>query len=225
MLSNHSATHCSSGFRALSRVLTSTCWKKPRDHKEKWPVNMPPEVVQMILHRLEPRDAVAFSQASLAAEQCYYASESQFKNIDIQTFKSSIPCCGKRTGLETHGICCFECHAWQHLECIGLEDHPSSDYRYVCIGCQERACTVLDPGRINRFSCRKIREGCQVRAEGLVQSLQLRLSKPAHLRPELRLMGNLVTVPPSLIQYTILFNHTFSGLAYGLGKQFVTRVR
>ncbi|KGO77093.1 hypothetical protein PITC_024490 [Penicillium italicum] len=101
-LSNYSATHCSSGFRALARVLTSNCWKKPRAHREKWPVNMPLEIFQMILHELEPRDAVAFSQASFAAEQCYYASESQFKNIDVRSFKSSIPCCGKRTGLETH---------------------------------------------------------------------------------------------------------------------------
>ncbi|KAJ5544789.1 hypothetical protein N7461_007093, partial [Penicillium sp. DV-2018c] len=125
LLSNYSATQCSSGFRALARVLTSNCWKKPCPHREKWPGNMPPEIIQMILHKLEPRDAVAFSQASFAAEQCYYASESQFKNIDVQSFKSSIPCCGKRTGLETHGICCSECHAWQHLECVGLENYSS----------------------------------------------------------------------------------------------------
>lgn len=95
LLSNYSAAQCSSGFRALARVLTSNCWKKPRDHREKWPVNMPPEIFQMILHELEPRDAVAFSQASFAAEQCYYVSESQFKNIDVLSFESSIPCCGK----------------------------------------------------------------------------------------------------------------------------------
>ncbi|KAJ5544821.1 hypothetical protein N7535_006791 [Penicillium sp. DV-2018c] len=125
LLSKYSATQCSSGFRALARVLTSNCWKKPRPHREKWSVNMPLEIVQMILHELEPRDGVAFSQASFAAKQCYYASESQFKNIDVQSFKSSIPCCGKRTGLETHGICCSECHAWQHLECVGLANYFS----------------------------------------------------------------------------------------------------
>lgn len=219
LLSNHSATRCSSGFRALARVLTSNCWKKPCVYKEKWPVNMPPEVVQMILHELEPRDAVAFSQASFTTEQCYYASESQFKDIDVQSFKSSIPCCGKRTRLETDGICCSKCHAWQHLECVGLENYSSSD-QYVCKGCQERGSLVLDPGGINGFSRRKIREGCHVRAGGSVKSLQLRLSKPSHLRPELRFIGNLVSVPPSLIQYTILFNHSFSGLAYGLEDSF-----
>ncbi|KAL5338965.1 hypothetical protein BJX70DRAFT_388216 [Aspergillus crustosus] len=61
---------------------------------------MPPEIVSMILHELEPRDAAAFSQASFIAEHCYYASESQFKNIDVRNFMSSVPCCGKRTGLE-----------------------------------------------------------------------------------------------------------------------------
>ncbi|KAJ5326203.1 uncharacterized protein N7506_009305 [Penicillium brevicompactum] len=102
LLSNYSATQCSPGFRALARILTSNCWKKPHAHREKWPVNMPPEIVQMILRKADPRDAVAFSQASFAAEQCYYASESQFKNIDLRSLKSSIPCCGKRTRLETH---------------------------------------------------------------------------------------------------------------------------
>ncbi|KAJ5771166.1 uncharacterized protein N7511_003217 [Penicillium nucicola] len=215
LLSNNSATQCSSGFRALARVLTSNCWKKSHAHREKWPVNIPPEIVEMILHELEPRDAVAFSQASLIAEQCYYASESQFENIDVQTFKSSIPCCGKRTGLETHGICCSKCHAWQHLDCVGLES-KSSVYRYVCSDCQEKAGIALDPGGINRFSRRKVREGCQVRDEGLIKSLQLRLSKPSHLRPDLQFLGNLFSVAPSLIQYTILFNHSFSGLAYGM---------
>lgn len=214
MLSNDSATRCSSGFRALARVLTSTCWKKPHAHREKWPVSLPPEIFRMILHELKPRDAVAFSQASFAVEQCYYISESQFKNIDLRSFKSTIPCCGKRTGLETHGIHCSKCHAWQHLGCVGLENKPSG-YQYVCAGCQERDCMVLDPGGINRFSSRKIREGCQVRVGGFDKLLQLRLSKPSHLRPELQFLGNFVSVAPSHLHYTILFNRVFSGLAYG----------
>lgn len=214
MLSNYSATRCSPGFRALSRVLTSSCWKKPHAHREKWPVSLRPEIVRMILHELEPRDAVAFSQASFAVEQCYHASDSQFKNIDLRSFKSTIPCCGKRTGLETHGICCSKCHAWQHLECVGLENNPSS-HQYVCASCQEIGCMILDPGGINRFSSRKIREGCQVKVGGFVKLLQLRLCKPSHLRPELQFLGNLVSVAPFLIHYTILFNQAFSGLAYG----------
>lgn len=215
LLSNHSATECSPGFRALARVLTSNCWKMPHAYRERWQNYIPREIVQMILHELKPRDTVAFAQASFAAKQCYYASESQFKNVAVQNFKSSIPCCGKRSGLETHGICCSKCHAWQHLECVGLESYSSSD-QYVCTGCHEETYMVLDPGGINRFSCRKGREGSQVKVGGSAKSLQLRLSKPSHLRRELQFLGNLVSVAPSLVQYTILFNHSFSGLAYGL---------
>ncbi|KAJ5679907.1 hypothetical protein N7462_008151 [Penicillium macrosclerotiorum] len=102
LLSNDSANRCSPGFRALNRVLTLNCWKKPRAHREKWPINMPPEIVQMILRELEPQDTVAFSQTSFVAEHCYYSSESRFKSIEVLSLKSSIPCCGKRTGLETH---------------------------------------------------------------------------------------------------------------------------
>ncbi|KAJ5739566.1 hypothetical protein N7533_012350 [Penicillium manginii] len=81
LLSSSSATQCSPGFRALARVLTSNCWK-PHAYREKWPVNMPPEIIEMIFSKMEPGDAVAFSQAFSVAEQCYYASEFQFKNID-----------------------------------------------------------------------------------------------------------------------------------------------
>ncbi|CAG7942211.1 unnamed protein product [Penicillium salamii] len=220
LLSNYSGTECSPGFRALARVLTSNCWRKPRAHREKWPVHMPLEVVQMILHELEPRDAVAFSQASFAAEQCYYASESQFKNVDVQSFESSIPCCGERTGvtgLQTCGIRCSECYAWQHLECLGLKNY-SFDYRYVCMDCEYKACMVPKPGGIHGNRGFGKREGCEVRAEGLVQSLELRLRKPSppQLPPELQFLGKLVLNVPSHIQYIILFNNSFSGLAYGL---------
>lgn len=161
LLSNHSATQCSPGFRALARVMTSNYWKKHPVYKESSQINVPPEIVHMILHELNPRDTVAFSQASFAAKQCYYASESQFKNIGIQNYKSSIPCCGQRSGLETHGICCSKCYAWQHLECVSLANDSSAD-QYVCTGCQEGACMVLDAAGIDRFSNQRIREGGRV---------------------------------------------------------------
>ena len=45
----------------------------------------------------------------------------------------------------------------------------------------------------------------------------MRLSQPAHLRPELRLIGDLIhQVPKGLIDFAIRFNGGFSGLAYGL---------
>lgn len=51
---------------------------------------MPPEIARMILHELEPRDAVTLSQAFFAAERCYYASEPQFKNIDVGKLEKDV---------------------------------------------------------------------------------------------------------------------------------------
>ena len=216
LLTNASANQCSPRFRALVRVLTSDRWIKYHACKERWEYNIPPEMLQRLLYALEPRDAVAFSQASSVAEECYYASIAQIKDIVVQTFKSSLPCCGKRGGLEEQGVCCSKCHSWQHLGCIGLGNQPLGR-NYVCFdGYQNRTCTAPNPGRINRTSCRRRREGRRVKVGCSEQLLQLRLLKPAHLPPELRLMRNLRPIPPCLIGHIILFNGAFSGLAYGL---------
>ncbi|QRD91255.1 hypothetical protein F9C07_2219729 [Aspergillus flavus] len=216
LLTNVSANQCSPGFRALVRVLTSDCRIKSRAYRETWKYDIPPEILQRLLYASEPRDAVAFSQASFVAEQCYYASIPQIKDIVVQTFKSSIPCCGKPGGLKEEGVCCSKCYSWQHIGCVRLKNQPL-DSNYVCLNCYEsRTCTVLDPGRINRTSCRRRREGHPVKVGCSEQSLQLRLLKPSHLRPESWLVGNLWPVLPCLIGYTILFNGAFSGLAYGL---------
>ncbi|KAE8143724.1 hypothetical protein BDV38DRAFT_266882 [Aspergillus pseudotamarii] len=216
LLTNASANQCSPGFRALVRVLTSDRRIKYHAYRETWEYNIPPEMLQRLLYALEPRDAVAFSQASFVAEECYYASIPQIKDIVVQTFKSSIPCCGKRGDLEEQGICCSKCHSWQHLGCVGLGNQPL-DSNYVCFDCyKNRTCTTLKPGRINRTSCRRRREGHPVKVGCAEQLLQLRLLKPSHLRPELRLVRNLRPIPPCLIDHTILFNGAFSGLAYGL---------
>ncbi|KAE8369211.1 hypothetical protein BDV27DRAFT_141413 [Aspergillus caelatus] len=171
LLTSLSAKQCSPGFRALSRILTET-----------WNHNLSPEILHNIVHSLDPRDTVSFSQASFIAEQCYYATIPQMKNTVLQSFKSSIPCCGKRSNLEEQGICC------SHLQNRPLDN---------------QTCTTLNPGH-------PIKVGCSERL------FRLRLSKPSQLRPGLRFMGNLWAGPPNLIDYTILFNGAFSGLAYGL---------
>lgn len=219
LLTNCSAAQPSPGFRALARVLTSDCWKKSLAHRERWGFSFPPEILHLILDEMEPRDAVAFAQASLLAEQYYYASVSQFKNVDVRSFKLSVPCCGERNGLEENGVCCTRCHCWRHLGCVRLENMlPSKEEEYVCTSCLDIAfAAALDPGGINRVSRRRNREGSKIKVgDSAVKSLQLRLAKPSHLRPELRFLGNLVSVAPSLVDYTILFNGSFSGLAYGL---------
>ncbi|KAE8423510.1 hypothetical protein BDV36DRAFT_279048 [Aspergillus pseudocaelatus] len=190
LLTSLSAKQCSPGFRALSRILTSDCWKKSQACRETWNHNLSPEILHNIVHSL----------------QCYYATIPQMKNTVLQSFKSSIPCCGKRSNLEEQGICCSQCLSWQHMECISLQNRPLDN----------QTCTTLNPGQINRTSGRIIREGHPIKVGCSERLFRLRLSKPSQLRPGLRFMGNLWAGPPNLIYFTILFNGAFSGLAYGL---------
>ncbi|KAL2823483.1 hypothetical protein BDW59DRAFT_173475 [Aspergillus cavernicola] len=134
--------------------------------REKWTLNIPPETFQKILHEMDPRDAVAFLQASFTARQCYYTWIPQFKDTVV----------GKNS------VCCPKCYAWRHLECVcvGVENRPSND-QYIYLNCQEN--TQLSHGGINRYSYRKSREGCPIRVEGSEKVLQLRLTKPSHLQP------------------------------------------
>ncbi|KAE8390064.1 hypothetical protein BDV23DRAFT_193968 [Aspergillus alliaceus] len=182
-LTNYSATQCSPGFRALARVLASYCWKKSQTHRETRNHSIPTKILKQCLHISEPQDAVALSQASFVAGHCYYATIPQIKDLVIRDFDSSIPCCGKRE----EGLCCSECCSWQHIECICTSSQVQSlrtrgrDH-YLFARCREgTTCTVLDPGRINRTSSRKIRQGYRVTVGCLEKVFHLRLSKPARL--------------------------------------------
>lgn len=108
------------------------------------------------------------------------------------------------------------CLTWRHSRCIGLDCRPPGR-QYLCCDCQEnKTCSTLDPGGINQASRRRKRgPGCHVNVAGRPKILQLRLSRPAYLRPELRLLGNLVSIPPSLIDYAIHFGGVFSGRMLG----------
>ncbi|RAK98533.1 uncharacterized protein BO80DRAFT_361406 [Aspergillus ibericus CBS 121593] len=219
LLSDLSATHCSPGFRVLSRILTSDCWGKSNIHQETWQYRVPPEMLQLIMQKLEPRDAVALAQASFVAEMCYYSFISQFPGMTVRSFPLLIPCCGKRSGLEERGIMCTKCYAWQHADCINQESPPPGA-PLICSSCRSgESSPGLNPGGIQRISRRKWRQGCQVEINGFPKLLQPRLLKPAHLRPALRFRGNIPPVPPELIDYTIRFNGTFSGLAYGVDDE------
>ncbi|KAJ5528812.1 Zinc finger FYVE/PHD-type [Penicillium freii] len=75
----------------------------------------------------------------------------------------------------------------------------------------------LTAGGISRIHSRTERRTCAITIDGSAKALRVRLSQPAHLRPELRLIGKLIhKVPKGLIDFTIRFNGGFSGLAYGL---------
>ncbi|KAJ5915581.1 hypothetical protein N7466_011514 [Penicillium verhagenii] len=220
LLSNLSATQCPPGFHNLARVFTSGCWRSFTSNGERTLLSesdVPIEIFHMIFQELEPRDMISFAQASFAAEICYYTSMGQFKHTTVEKFEYLIPCCGQRIGLVESGVCCSNCYLWQHMECIGLEKFVDN---FVCTPCLESTSPgPLEPGGIQSFNRGKARGGCQVTFMGSPKLLQLRVTKPAHLRGELRLIGNLWKVAPAQVDYSILFNGTFSGLAYGMEEK------
>ncbi|CAI7659072.1 unnamed protein product [Penicillium glandicola] len=218
LLTDRSASQCSPGFRTLAQVLCTDCWKESWVRREKWDFPLPPEILSEVLHNLAPRDAASFAQASFEAERSYYASVPQLKDVSLQTLDLSIPCCGDPTGLEDSGVQCSRCRIWQHQKCIGLETLPS-DNSFTCATCLEpdQEATHLTAGAIHRLDGRNKRRMCAITINGSVMALRVRLSKPAHLRPELRIIGDLIhRIPKGLIDFTIRFNGEFAGLAYGL---------
>lgn len=145
-------------------------------------------------------------------------SVSQFRDVTMQSLDLSIPCCGDRTGLEDSGVYCSRCGTWQHQMCIGLEILPSND-SFTCAACLEKdpKTTRLTAGGINRLGRRAERRTCAIKIDGSAKSLRVRLSQSAHLRPELRLIGDLIhNIPKGLVGFTIRFNGDFAGLAYGV---------
>ncbi|EYE90962.1 uncharacterized protein EURHEDRAFT_518729 [Aspergillus ruber CBS 135680] len=102
---NNSAEQCSPGFRALTHVLSSSCWKGPLAHRERWGVNIIPEIFDMMLKVLRPRDILSFCQSSLAVERWYYSSVTQFGDYRVQHFDSSVPYCGYLDRMES-AVCC-----------------------------------------------------------------------------------------------------------------------
>ncbi|KAJ5355925.1 Zinc finger FYVE/PHD-type [Penicillium concentricum] len=218
LLADSSASKCSPGFRVLAQALSTDCWKETWAHREKWPYHIPPEILSEILHSSEPRDAVSFAQASFEAERSYYASVPQFKHVSVHSLYLSIPCCGDRTGLEDLGVYCSKCRIWQHQKCIGLETLPSEN-SFTCATClkEDQKKTQLTPGGINRLDGRLGRKARAITIDGSMKDLRVRLSKPAHLRLELRNIGDLIhRFPKGLVDFTIRFNGDFTGLAYGL---------
>lgn len=218
LVTNTSAEQCSPGFRALTHILTSSCWKESLVRRERWGIDIPPEIFDMMLKALTPRDILTFSQCSLAVEQWYYSSIPQLGDFRVQHFDSSVPCCGYLDKMES-AVCCSSCYVWKHTKCIGLVGIPT-DRQYICRDCHENThFPSLVPGGINGTSRRKRREpGCRIRVAGHPKVLGLRLSLPTHLRLERRLLGNLDSTPPLLINYAVRFGGAFSGLAYGLDE-------
>ncbi|KAE8370807.1 hypothetical protein BDV27DRAFT_140053 [Aspergillus caelatus] len=199
LLTSSSAAWYSPGFRALSKVLSSNYQAPIEDtaaNLEQWRIALSFEILQMILVLCEPRDAVSFAQASIAVEKCYYTSIPQFKDLAVQEYVSSIPCCGKPDGLHVRGLCCAECYAWQHVECVGLLHWPS-DIQHICSKCQEKE--PLDPSLVLRKSRRyRWRDW------------------PVHNGRSAMALRHGCYVGGKIAGYIISFNGMFSGMSYVL---------
>ncbi|KAH6711997.1 hypothetical protein BKA61DRAFT_657494 [Leptodontidium sp. MPI-SDFR-AT-0119] len=225
LVSNSSATQCSPGFRILSYLLSASDIKwegRNLSARENSSTNLPLEVYRMVLGAVEPFDVVSFAQASFVAQTWYYSSLPQFPNMTIHHLDVSIPCCGNRHSECRDGVSCSNCYVWQHSECITSNKHTLKS-GYICSRC--RASEVnsdspprLMPGAIGRANLHVRRlEGCRVFINNHEKALNLRTTSPAVMRPELRFMDrDLTSTPPNQIDYVVIFNGVWSGLAYGL---------
>ncbi|KAE8154314.1 hypothetical protein BDV25DRAFT_147939 [Aspergillus avenaceus] len=218
LVANPSAIRCSPGFRALSRVLTHQSWTKPNLCRESWQFGLPVELLQMIFRASHPRDTVALAQSSFSTQRHYYNMVPQFGDLTVQTFKSSIPCCGQRVSLGPNDVSCSSCYAWQHLKCAGLTSHPGDGY--ICSNCQEGGANSGHiPGWIHATSRRHEREGIPVLINGSVKTLKQRTSKPLHQRREIGITPQATPRQSDQVDYTLVFNGIFTGLAYGLDNR------
>ncbi|KAK2766991.1 hypothetical protein FQN54_006308 [Arachnomyces sp. PD_36] len=214
LIVNTSALQCSPGFRLLTYVLSSCCWKPSLAPREQLGAGLPPEILDMVLRSCSPKDALALSQASFIFQELYYSTIPQFPDLMLQDSKLSVTCCGKKAGIRKNLIYCPSCYACKHMGCVGLQSDPPEDPWITCSECKEgKLCTKLLPGGVNfasrRYPCREY----EVLVAGSPKILRLRRSMPTHLRRELWTPTN---VPPRLVDFTIRFNGAFAGVPYGL---------
>lgn len=211
LISDMSSGRWPAGFRALCQIFTTNCWRESKTHRETWNPHLPAEIVQLILQHLEPRDAVAFAQASFIAERWYYASIHQFKDLVVQSSRLLIPCCGKRSGLEQSGVMCSVCYSWQHSDCLDQANLPSDSCpHYICSRCRSGE-PDMGPEAMHNFW----RKGaCKVRHESTLKRFWLQQN---WLQQKKRVSSKRHGSRHYLadIDYTVRFNGAFSGLAYG----------
>lgn len=134
----------------------------------------------------------------------------------MRSYGLSIPCCGQRSFLEQHGVCCSNCYSWQHLECVGLTEW-SPNNQYVCWEREKITNDVtLDPGGIHRKCRQTLRTSCRFKVGNSEKHLRLHINDPSHVPPGLQTLASLVPTLAHPIQYDIRFNGYFCRMAYGL---------
>lgn len=169
LIVNTSALQCSPGFRLLSYVLSSYCWKASLAHKEQLGVGLPPGILDLILGFCTPKDVLALSQASFIFQERYYSTIPQIQHLQLQSFKHSVPCCGKKHRLHKHWVYCPCCYACKHAECAGLKSGPRVDPQVICSDCKGKViCTpyLFANVAFQRTSCPSS-VSCQCQQPGL----------------------------------------------------------
>ncbi|PGH18829.1 hypothetical protein AJ79_00242 [Helicocarpus griseus UAMH5409] len=181
-------------------ILTSDCWKPSLAHREQMGVvGLPPEITDMVLHSCTPKDALALSQASFIFQKRYYSTIPQFPALTVQFFKYSVTCCGEKLELHNSNYThCQRCYTRVHTDHTGppFNINPSTtEFRphpqllcYLCSSCKNNDPITLLPGGIHSVTRRYPTRYSKVRLAGSTKFLRLRLGKPSHLRPELRLL-------------------------------------
>lgn len=214
LIFNAAPKDCSPGFRVLASVLTSCCWKKSFADRERWGIPLPPEMLGMVLEALSPRDAISFARASFAVERCYYSSIPHLVVLKIARFVLSIPCCRLPDSIEKDGVYCRLCYTWKHARCLGIDELPPHR-QYICSICEsEQLYAKLDAGGIFKEVRANDRStACLVLDAGIPKALFLRIIKPSFF---LRDGRDLQSRLRWLVDYTVDFGTSFSGLEYGL---------
>ncbi|KAI9368861.1 hypothetical protein BJX61DRAFT_550061 [Aspergillus egyptiacus] len=217
LVTNTSTLSCSPGFKVLTYMFTSAHPRAALAPREHWAMDLPVEILDMILRALPPLDLVAFAQASMLVEKWYYSCTSQIRGL-MRSFDLSIPCCGRRNSSEAAGAHCSICYAWYHEKCTELTlNAPGDNEIRICPACREnRPCASLNMGGIYRtYRTKKVLHEGKVLVDGQPRMLRLRTSKPSARRPELWLIRTRGPPPPRQINFLIHFGGAFSGLAYG----------
>ncbi|KZF24729.1 hypothetical protein L228DRAFT_245721 [Xylona heveae TC161] len=205
LVTNTSTTTCSPGFRILTHVLTSPCWKEDLALSEQsFLSTLPPELLSMVLDTLEPLDNVSLAQASSVLARWYYSSIPQMDKMSILRFYTSFPCCGISSDVKDDCIWCTSCFTWQHVSCIGgeLPEFSSSGSTISIPSCNrcgsEEDEKGLVPGALGVTDRRRRGMGCRVRAHNRTYYMKLDTRTFAQH------------------DYAIYFNGQLSGLVYKL---------
>ncbi|KAB8212826.1 hypothetical protein BDV33DRAFT_197221 [Aspergillus novoparasiticus] len=203
-----------STIRASVQVLSTPSWKSSQSEKEHWGFYLPPDIVEMILQHLGPKDLAAFCRASYVAERLYYSTIPQLCGVNVSPGALICPSCFQKE-LYQDLVCCVSCFEWHPAKCE-CHGRPFGDYK--CVNCKNNGVhPTLAARRIEQRS-KVLQRGteCKVIVNGRHMMFALRIDPTPRGRPTSVVTRQGERTLRPRIQYTIQFGGVFSGLAYGL---------